>query len=126
MFSKALHKLIASYFKGGPILAFTSFDPAIQEAVREQQSVGTDMLLRGFLVRGWCRALTQIGVQKPEHTTKSIMLYIWDTIFASLWDTRNNILHRQKNKVEALEDLCLSEALVWYLKNKHEVILVYD
>ena len=50
------------------------------------------MLLRGYLVKGWCRALIAKGVSNPERVIKKMHLYLWD-VFDSLWEIRNEILH---------------------------------
>ena len=122
----ALCELISAYFTSNSNPHFLRFHPAIQEAVRDQLEVGTAMLLRGFIVKGWCRALIQMDVPNPERKIKSILTYIWDTVFTPLWETRNDVLHRHRNRVEAAEESQLTESLLWYLQNKHDVISVYD
>ena len=77
-------------------------------------------------MKGWCRALIQMDVPNPERKIKSILTYIWDTVFTPLWETRNDVLHRHRNRVEAAEESQLTESLLWYLQNKHDVISVYD
>ena len=88
-------------------------------------NLGTHMLLRGYIVNGWCKALVEKGVSSPERVTKAILNYLWDTV-DSLWEIRNDILHLQRNLTHDAEESGLAESLVWYAQHKHEVLAAFD
>ena len=69
----AICDLIDAYFTSSSTPSFLRFPPAVQKAVRDQLKVGTDMLLRGFIVVDWCRALISMNVSNPERKIKSIL-----------------------------------------------------
>ena len=110
--ANAIRKLMEAHFRRTPPPSFLKYHPAIQRAVQMQLKVGTNMFLRGFIVKGWYNALMQMEVSRPSNVIKSILTYCWDTVIDSIWETRNSILHCRRNMVDEAEESQLTERLV--------------
>jgi hypothetical protein len=51
---------------------------------------------------------------------------VWNLIVGPLWLQRNDILHRQKNNFDAVEEEWMAERLVWYSLHKYDILDGYD
>lgn len=66
------------------------------------------MLLRSLLVKEWHRTLTLLGVSNPTRAVNMVFRHLWEGIVLSLWEVRNDILHRHENLVKKAEDNTLN------------------
>ena len=114
-FLDALSSLLSDHFNDT-----TSSLPAhssLREASLSQRTLGTSMLLRGYLVRAWSTALTDLGVENPPRMMTWVLRFIWFECTDLLWRERNDILHRSKNNTTQLDELRLETRLRWFLDN---------
>ena len=51
---------------------------------------------------------------------------LWDTLLDQLWQQRNEIVHREHNKYNAVENKQLAERIEWYVTHSHELMAYYD
>ena len=83
-------------------------------------------MVRGFLANGWVVALKDYGCSHPDRAINVLQRMVWDSIVEPLWKVRNDILHRQKNNFDSVEEERMAERLIWYSMHKHEVLDAYD
>lgn len=124
--SNAVCDILENYFLETDRPFFLQYDPAIQAAVRSQYDIRPHMFIRGFIATKWHLALKEMGVSQPVRTMKRLLLYLWDNIVTPLWDTRNDLYHHSENLADEADDSQLTNALIWYLQHKNEVVSIYD
>ena len=62
-----------------------------------QKTFAPDLFLWGFLVTEWRTAMEKLApADSPEHLV-SITHSLWQTLFLSLWETRNHIKHKSQS-----------------------------
>ena len=83
-------------------------------------------MLRGFLAKGWKRAIEKAGASHPERRMNTLLRLVWDTIMDPLWQERNEIKHSKDNKYNAVDDERLSARIVWYVDHRHELLQHHD
>ena len=83
-------------------------------------------MFRGFLVHGWEAAIAATGAKHPERKADALQRLIWDTIVDPMWAARNDILHRQKNHFDAIDEERMAERMQWYMRHKETVLSSYD
>ncbi|KAL9183004.1 LOW QUALITY PROTEIN: hypothetical protein ACHAXT_004791 [Thalassiosira profunda] len=91
----------------------------IREAIRQQEALGMRYMLRGFLVKGWEAAIAATGANHPDRLADAMQQLIGDEIIDPMWATRNDILHRQQNNFDAVEQEQMAEC-------NGEVLSSYD
>ena len=98
----------------------------IREAIRQQEALGMRYMLRGFLVKGWEAAIAATGARHPDRLADTMLRLIWDEIIDPMWATRNDILHRQQNNFDAVEQEQMAERMQWYIQHKGEALSSYN
>ena len=99
---------------------------SISKAIQQQEQIGFNMMIRGFLAQGWMEALIEAKVDNPERRMNTLQRMVWEVVVDPLWQTRNNILHEDKNKYNTAENEKLTAKLVWYEEHKEELLSGYD
>jgi hypothetical protein len=96
----------------------------LKRAILDQNLIGTDKLLQGFLAKSWAKALPAMGSAEKHvpSAMRSLLILIWDTLFQRMWDTRNHILHRLPNNYKIAEGQSYDNRLRWYNDNCHKVL----
>ena len=99
---------------------------AVRTAVLAQKNAGFDLMLRGYLVKDWNHALEASGMKHPERQVGAMLSILWDTIFKTLWDVRNDIQHRKLTKYSQAEDEQMSSKIGWYIEHRHRILARHD
>jgi hypothetical protein len=73
--------------------------PVMRTVIQHQQSIGYELLTRGFLSTAWITALQHFTKDKVEQKAKIIILGLWHQLMGPVWESRNNILHKTDNIV---------------------------
>jgi hypothetical protein len=96
----------------------------LRKAILDQNSIGTDKLLQGFIAKSWAKALPAMGSAEKHvpSAIRSLLILIWDTLFQRMWDTRNHILHHLPNNYKIAEGQSYDNRLRWYNDNYHKVL----
>ena len=50
---------------------------------------------------------------------------MWMDVVEHFWTVRNDILHHQK-KFDEIEEERMAQRILWYVKNKHNIMSVHD
>lgn len=66
------------------------------------------------------------GSQHPERKVDTLQRLVWDEAVLPLWDTRNDTMHRSKNRHTTCEDAMLSETIQWYVLHRHNLLSTHD
>ena len=77
--------------KGNPVKE--THDTHLKTAIQAQRETGFDMMMRGFLVQEWMKALIRQGVPSPEQKMNALQNIIWTEIIDPLWHEQNDIKH---------------------------------
>ena len=80
-----------------------------------QNDIGAAMFLRGYFSTLWTGA---IGDSKPQHKLAWLLKTWWGEVVLSIWNTRNNILHRNTNYVTEQIHTQLGDRMLWYIQHK--------
>ena len=91
--------------------------PQLAQASEAQSRIGTEILLRGYLATAWSVALDKLGADHPLRMMLWLLRFIWFDCVGTLWNTRNDILHRHKNEQDLILDSPNSDSLQWFLEN---------
>lgn len=97
-------------------------DTGVREAVKKQQEIGLKYMCRGFLATAWMEAMVEGGVKRAEQKMIALQDIVWFIVMEGIWNTRNEILHRQENYYEQQEDSRLNSTIRWYVEHRHEVL----
>ena len=81
---------------------------------------------RGFLARGWYDAIKTTGAKHPERRMDSLQRLVWTEVVNPLWETRNELMHRNENRHREAEEVMLTEKIRWYVSHRHEVLSYRD
>ena len=100
--------------------------PEVKAAIAQQHAIGFHMMVRGFLATGWYDAIAATGASHPERKMTALQGLVWDTIVDPLWATRNDILHRQQNNFDAVEQERMAERMIWYSQHREEILSSHD
>ena len=92
--------------------------PELAVAIRSQQALGEDFILRGYLVKEWIPALLLYQKDKPDLRMKHIFTGIWTILFESVWETRNTIKHGGNTIVHAEERRTSLNNIDEWIRNK--------
>ena len=65
-----------------------AYDTHAKMVIRAQQTIGLDMMMRGFLSHEWIEALMQQGTPSPEQKMNALQEIIWVEIVGPLWFER--------------------------------------
>jgi hypothetical protein len=68
-------------------------------AIKHQQTIGFELLTRGFLSKQWLAAILYFTQDKPDQKMKSILQGLWLHIMEPMWEARNEILHKDTSIV---------------------------
>ncbi len=96
-------------------------DTDLRDVVASQQTIGHMMFIRGFLSTDWLRLLRSYDNTSPEQKLARLIRIIWDQLIEPLWNTRNDILHRNANYVSESMHAQLGDRLIWYTEHKDEL-----
>ena len=89
--------------------------PGIAEAVQSQLRVGMNLLPRGFLSATWYDLMHDFGVPYPERKLSGILKLLWFEFTQILWQNRNEILHKQQNMTQQMDNESMVSKLTRYL-----------
>ena len=64
-----------------------------------QNALDPSLFIRGFLVTEWLTTFDNLGQNDPTEMVHALLHSLWQSLFAVLWKTRNNILHKTQNFV---------------------------
>ena len=92
--------------------------PELASAVKSQQALGDDFILRGYLVKEWIPALLLYQKDKPDLRMKHIFTGIWTVLFEPVWEMRNTIKHGGNTIVHAEERSALLNDIDEWIRNK--------
>ena len=70
-----------------------TYNTHLKTAIRAQQTIGFDMMMRGFLAHERMEALIRQGVPSPEQKMNALQEIIWVEILGPLWFEGNDIKH---------------------------------
>ena len=73
--------------------------------------MGKEFLLQGYLTVDWLVAIQVNHYNKPELLLIYLYVGLWKTLFASIWEQRNNIAHSDESIVTKIEGQNLIEEL---------------
>ena len=108
-------------------LNIAEYSTPVQDAIAQQQAIGLNMMIRGFLANGWMAALVDSGTPYPERRMKTLQLLTWDDLAFPMWLQRNDILHEDtSNKYNRKEDSLLSAKITWYQQNRRDILSHHD
>ena len=84
-------------------------------------------LHQGFLTKEYMTAIEELGVPHPDMCMMNTLQHlIYNTVTDLVWQERNEIMHRSKNKYNAIEDARLLERINWYVEHRHELVDHHD
>ena len=83
-------------------------------------------MLQGFPEEGSTTVIEESGISHPDRRMNTLQRLIWDTVTYPLWQARNEIIQRSKNKYNSIEDECLLERIIWYVEHRHELVDHHD
>ena len=92
----------------------------------QQATVGSTMLLRGFITKRWAALFSRYGTPLPTHLLSKILRFIWSDLIGPVWTARNDTLHNSVNKLQSLEQDTLNTRLQWFLENGLDAISFHD
>ena len=110
--------------RGNPVK--DTYDAHLQAAIRAQQNIGRDMMMRGFLAKGWLDALIRQGVPTPEQKMNALQEIVWLEITLPLWRERNDIKHDKTEDNKKRNTDTLDDQIQWFQKNKYVVLSYHD
>ena len=104
-------------------------------ACAAQASLGTEAILRGYLVKDWTPAIAKhyrpppspandpsgTNAPHPSHLNTVLVDELW-TLWLAIWDTRNDIFLNQNNRVTSAQDARDVERIL-YFKDNHTTTL---
>ena len=113
----AISTMMTDYFDQihSPLPTF----PSLRLTLLSQRAIGTNMFLRGFLVKGWTTALRDLGAEHPPRIVTWLLRFLWFECTELLWHERNNILHRTHNNYDHLASAQMDNRLCWFLDHRH-------
>ena len=91
--------------------------PTLERAIRSQQKLPMDFILKGFLSEEWFRALLGHDKETAEQSIIHLILSTWKILFVQVWDFRNGELHGRNSIVETYERSILRDELVEWKRN---------
>ena len=97
--------------------------PPLRRAVEAQRLVGDDMFLRGFIVKDWATAISELGGERPHVMVAWTLRFIWFECTTVLWHTRNGILHNNSNQHSLLDSKRMDNTLQWFLDHQSSLAL---
>ena len=102
------------------VITVPNYPKELAQAVQDQNKIGSEKMLQGFIATTWQKALNKCGVKrdKTANTMTFIFKQIWNVLFQRLWDTRNHILHHTPNCYRIAEANSLDSKLQWYSDNR--------
>lgn len=102
----------------------TRYPPSVrlEDAIRSQNNLPNDFILRGHLSIGWLRVLPQRGKSSAESSIVHLHLCLWKILFTQIWDFRNRELHGKSSLIKTYERPILKQELVERKSNAAEKI----
>ena len=82
------------------------------------------MIAMGYIGKGWMDTVPT--ARHPTRIMNTLQRMVWMDFFEPLWQSRNELLHQQKNNYKRAEDAALTEQLVWYQSNRHTLLAHHD
>jgi len=96
-------KLCRAACNGTTFDTSTPISDIVSTAVSEQQKLGPELFLRGYLVSEWSDAMHAFAKKFPESKLNHLYTGLWRILVESMWENRNTILHGKDNFVDAIE-----------------------
>ena len=98
----------------------------VREAITQQRQIGTLLMLRGFLAKGWHIAMVDAGVRQANQRMNALQKIIWEYFFEPIWKTRKEIFHRSNNRYNAEENRQMAARIIWYVQHKNDILAHHD
>jgi len=112
--------------RGGKDWIKESHTPEVEDAIKQQLRIGTNLMLRGFLAKGWYEAIKRAGSHNPDRKAVALQKIIWEVWAEPIWKTRLRILHGPGSRYNIQLDQALAEKVLWFAKHKREVLARCD
>ena len=93
--------------------------PIVQEAIKKQQQLGPEFLLRGYLVPEWLTAIQHFDKNKPQLRLTHLYLGLWKTLFATVWEQRNETANSEVSIVDKIEGEQFKRELIEWKRERH-------
>ena len=93
-----------------------------QTAVRQQQALGPDLLMKGYLVTDWIKAIQTHTTKDVDKIMTHLLLGIWKALFKPIWAHCNNTLHDDNNVVTQRYNTSLTNDLLKWKQNAHNLL----
>ena len=68
----AFYHVVGTFFRMGSDFITATCPAELRTAIEQQQTIGVQMMVRGFLATGWMGALELSGVKNPERKTNTL------------------------------------------------------
>ena len=92
---EAFFHVILCEMEGTGIPVKETYNTHLKTAIRAQQTISLDMMMRGFLAHGRIEALIRQGVPSPERKMNALQEIVWIEMVMPLWFERNDIKHEK-------------------------------
>mmetsp|Transcript_10733 Transcript_10733/g.23303 ORF Transcript_10733/g.23303 Transcript_10733/m.23303 type:complete len:131 (-) Transcript_10733:96-488(-) len=83
-------------------------------------------MLRGYLAKGWRRAIELTNVQNPEWKAQALLELTWTEVMEPIWGACNELMHGDESWYGNEERRKLLERIRWYARHRHEVLAHHD
>ncbi len=120
----AFIQTLTTYTTGATEYTNNTYSRKIQDTITQQQSIGVNMMARGYLRKGWMNAVP--NSRHPTRVMNELQRMVWMNFFEPLWQNRNKLLQQQKNNYTLAEDAVLDEQLKWYQSNRQTLLAHHD
>ena len=78
---------------------YSPLSPTIRRAVENQQSIGNEFFIRGYLTIDLLASIQENHPDKPELLLSHLYIGLWKTLFTSIWEQQNTITHSKESIV---------------------------
>ena len=123
---EAICHVITTEVSGGSEWIQSTYTPEVVRAIKQQLKIGTNLLLRGFVAKGWQEAIQLTGSSNPERKAVALQRMMWELWAEPIWKARLSVLHGPDSFYFVHMDKQLSEKILWFAKHKHEVLARCD
>ena len=88
--------------------------PTTRQAIENQQTLGGEFLLQGYLTIDWPAAIQENHPDMPKLLRTYLYIGLWKTLFTSIWEQWNTIAHSNESIVVRIErDQLIVELKEW-------------
>ena len=75
----------------------------VRQAIKNQQTLGREFVLQGYLTIDWLVAIQENHPDKPELLLTLLYVGLWKTLLTSIWEEQNTIAHSDESIVAKIE-----------------------